>query len=753
MPRIFFMRFVFFLLAVFPAMLPAQYFTRDTSVRVYLGAQLLSNPWAGGHNCTQHSAIDLNFDGIKDLAVFENSGNSYYDKVVTYINRGTPNQVSYVHAPEYEKKFPYVHNWMLLVDYNCDGLEDIFTYNAGSFSVYRNISSNGNLLFTLQELSVQAVYQFNQNPQNLFVSPVDIPAFQDINNDGDLDVAAFDVAGIRIYYYENLSMERYGVCDSLDFREYSDCWGHIFGGASNNTITLNACSTDSTVMQPLQERHDLPQSLHNGNCLLCLDMDSDADMDMMTGAISYCNMNMLINGLDSSVAHMISQDTAFPSSDVPVNQLEFPCPYHVDVNNDGKRDLLVSPNSPGNALNKQSILWYRNSGTDASPVFNFQQTDFLQDGMIEVGEGAYPVFFDLDADGLKDLIIGNHSERTSTNCTGTQVSSLTAYRNIGTATAPRFQYFMSDYASLSTSLPGLFSLAPAFGDLDDDGDLDMVVGDHAGNLHWFRNTAGPSNPAAFSLVMPFDMVDDNNAPINVGQFSMPQIFDMDQDSLPDLVIGERTGRLYYYRNTGTPTAPVFTFMNAFLGNVDVHIPCCSGNAAPFIFMDNGNIEMYVGSERGYLFHYTNISGNLNGTFTKSDSLFWQPNEVWHGMQTAPALADITSDGLIDMAVGNYRGGITYYKGDFPSALNGYAGELQVTVYPNPVSDALYIHAAGVNGPVHVQLFDIAGRAVTAVQTSGQAPFKLDVKSLSPGTYFCRVTSGNGTAIKRVLIAR
>src|SRR4030095_13940087 len=81
-------------------------------------------PWAGGFNNPQFSAVDLNGDGIQDLFVFDRSGN----KIYTFINNGTANTVDYVYAPQYESLFPVLDNWALLLDYNCDGANDIFSF-------------------------------------------------------------------------------------------------------------------------------------------------------------------------------------------------------------------------------------------------------------------------------------------------------------------------------------------------------------------------------------------------------------------------------------------------------------------------------------------------------------------------------------------------------------------------------------------------------------------------------------------------
>ena len=70
----------------------SQSYTRIDTIPVKVNGNWLKNPWTGGHNYIQLSDIDMNFDGKKDLFVFDRTGH----KVTTYINKGTPNTVDYV---------------------------------------------------------------------------------------------------------------------------------------------------------------------------------------------------------------------------------------------------------------------------------------------------------------------------------------------------------------------------------------------------------------------------------------------------------------------------------------------------------------------------------------------------------------------------------------------------------------------------------------------------------------------------------
>jgi hypothetical protein len=83
----------------------------------------------------------------------------------------------------------------------------------------------------------------------------------------------------------------------------------------------------------------------------------------------------------------------------------FPAAFYIDVNNDNKRDLIAAANTTGNADNFENCKLYLNMGTDSMPDFVLSTNAFLEEEMIEVGEGAHPVFVDFDQNGLMDFVV------------------------------------------------------------------------------------------------------------------------------------------------------------------------------------------------------------------------------------------------------------------------------------------------------------------------------------------------------------
>lgn len=724
----------------------------DGTVPVHRQGQQLDLAWAGGANFIQMGRLDLNGDGLKEVFLFDRSGN----KVITLLNNGGGIN-GYSVTREFDHVYPFneLHDWALLGDYDNDGRVDIFSYSQAGFSVYRNISDANGPAFE------QVVYRVNSNYvasngdpviANLYVSQVDLPGIADVDGDGDLDVLTFSLLGSYIEYHKNLSMELFGTADSLKFELRNKCWGFFSENFSDNSVALNSPCNFNVPAPEFPHGPDRPGILlpeedraHAGSTVTPLDLQGDGVMDLLLGDISFNNIVALFNGGTIDSAMMVQVDNAFPSYDQPVDLPIFPGAFHVDVDDDGKRDLVLSPNSTSLANSHESIWYYHNTGTDAAPIFEFQQEDLFQDRMIDFGEGAFPVLFDHDQDGLMDLVVANHGYFEAGNV---YAGKLALLRNVGTATAPAFDLVTDDYMGLSQSGIGT-AMYPAFGDVDGDGDHDMLIGDLQGRLHFYRNTG--SGTAEFTLVQN-NVTDAGGEVIDVGQFATPQLFDLDGDGLLDLLIGERNGNLNYYHNSGTNTVPSWTLIDENLGDVStVEWWNITGHSVPFMFNGDAGKEIILGSESGWLHHYGDIDGNLEGAWTLIDSTFL---DIHDGQRTGVCLYDFTGDGALDMVIGNYRGGLSFWRSDDNTSVDqAEGGDQQHTfsLYPNPAVEEVQLVAhVPLDRNSYWSLTNSMGQMVKTLKAVADRN-SMSLAGLSPGIYHVRLEGTGSTATQRLVV--
>lgn len=726
-------------------------FQRNTLIDVIQSGDSQLYPWAGGMDYCQFSNIDLDFDGVQDLFVFDRTCN----QVLTFIQQGGPGEINFVYAPEYETQFPVdLHDWALLVDYNCDGKADIFTYALGGARVFLNTGTagTGNEFELVNPLLKTTIYG---GLTYMYLSSPDIPAIVDVDGDGDLDVLGFGVLGTAVEYHKNLSMETYGICDSLVFETKNICWGRFREDAATNDVTLwdtlvypcrNIDLGDEMPVHPTG--HD---DRHAGSSVLALDMDNSGVLDLVLGDISYGNLTMLLNsGTEvNSNSGMYFQDNAFPPS-LPVELPIFPAAYHVDVNNDGVRDLVVCPNSKVGSENRKGVWLYLNEGTDTEPDFIFQEKSFLQGQMIEVGTSSLPVFFDHDGDGLEDLLVSSQGQYNPIS--GNQISKIAYYRNSGTAEVPIFEFVTDDYQGLSTKgIGSSLVFYPAFGDLDGDGDEDMILGEYTGYCYFLENTGGPGNPAIFNTFS--TLANSDGALIFDGTYAYPNLVDLDRDGDQDLIIGRRSGKLQYFENTGVGTFN-FVFVTSLLGGVDVSGAGFIEGQAITQFIDiEGDYKLLVGSKRGFVYYYDDIEGNLDGTFHLVDSIV---DNINIGTYTAPAVSNLNGDNRLEMILGNRRGGVVLFESAPTSNIGISAIQFAKTfeIYPNPAQQTCYVNLGSISAEelkqTKIILYNLTGeRVLTQVPIANNT--ELNLGTLAKGTYLIEVINGQHAAYQKLVI--
>lgn len=698
----------------------------------------LSSPWTGGLNACQFGRIDLDDDGLLDLVVFDRHG----DRLLCFLNRGRRGEIDYQYTSAYDACFPKLTAWVVFADYDGDGKEDIFTYAKGwaGIKVYRNISDG---LPEFQPVVDHYLSSWQGGGEvNILSTEADYPAIIDIDDDGDLDILTFGVMGTFIEKHLNRSVERYGCRDSLVFEKTDPCWGHVAESEENNVMYLDTCLFGNGLVMPVGDIR------HRGATLCIRDLTGDELPDLLLADVDYPGLTLLINGGDESSPTMVSQTLDFPTRH-PVRLFSMPVPFFTDIDNDGVDDLLVSPFDPDPmaSAGDNSVWLYLNRGTNANPDFQLATKSFLQEMMLDVGTGAYPVLTDLDQDGLLDVVVGTIGNIDSIwyfqgNLEVSRQAGLTWLRNVGTASTPAFEQQAFPYEL--PALDGMMGIVPAFADMDDDGRLEMLVGTAAGRLLLYDDDG--------------TLLDDDFLHYDKA-WSAPCFFDVNQDGVTDLVVGNASGRLTFFKGEDSSSLIRgfgFVKITDFWGGVDVRDYGTSyyGYSVPALFRSDGTAYLSVGSESGKLFLFDGIDDSAAVFNDISDrwTAFAPLMPLRFGLRSAPAVADLDGNGKLEVIVGNFSGGLQLYNASIPVgfSVEDIINQEDVSIYPNPVHSQMHIVTKG-NHLNHIMIFDLLGRKWQERQVNG-SEVVVNLSTLPSGAYLLVVSTGRGL-VSRIFFKR
>jgi hypothetical protein len=244
----------------------------------------------------------------------------------------------------------------------------------------------------------------------------------------------------------------------------------------------------------------------------------------------------------------------------------------------------------------------------------------------------------------------------------------------------------------------------------------------------------------------------NFAQVDVGECSTPQYFDLDNDGKRDLIIGNRRGLLTYYRNIGQ-NIPDFQKITDTLGGVDVRDFTQSyfGYSVPCFYRDaQYGTVLFCAGELGEVAYYKHIDGHLDGDFERAEhnlaeTIYGVAKALQEGRRVAAAVADLTGDGKPELLVGNYAGGVAFFRGTQPPAHTSVIAHENPTlrVYPNPATDLLHIES---DQPLnHIVVYDSYGRLVLKVDNLKNNCTIINTKSLPSGVYI--ICSDNNSISK------
>jgi len=328
------------------------------------------------------------------------------------------------------------------------------------------------------------------------------------------------------------------------------------------------------------------------------------------------------------------------------------------------------------------------------------------------GGNIAPTFVDINNDGDYDCFAGLSN------------GFIAYYQNVGTSTSPNFDSWY--YATAF----GIFNVGnnakPAFADLDGDGDYDAYIGESGYSIYYFRNSSSTNPNFTYINNNPFGIA-------NLGAIVTPTFVDIDDDGDLDLFTGELYGNIYFFRNIGTQTNPIFSgvFTNPF-GLSDV------GNYSTPAFSDvdfDGDYDAFIGNQSGNIIFFRN-----NGTSEDPDFGFPVTNPFGLsnvGTYAAPSFVDINDNGKEDLFVGNVNGFMYFFLNTTVVSVeeNQNSSFVELKAYPNPVSNKLNISGRNVDlNSADLSVYSILGEKINLSTARTGTYASIDFSNLAPGVY-------------------
>jgi Secretion system C-terminal sorting domain/FG-GAP-like repeat len=710
-------------------------YTIDQTIPVEANGTILAMPWAGGLNAAQINTMDLNGDNKQDLVIFERTTN----QVLTYLNQNN----QYVHAPSYESLFPaYINQWLLLRDFNCDGKKDLFTSDPFGLVAFVNTTKPGQPLswrpFNIDKTSgtpFPILTQGFSGNINLKINIDDIPAIDDIDGDGDLDILNVYFVGNGVEWHKNLSKENSGNCDSLQFKRITQEWGNFLEcNCAKFAFNGKTCAQIGGRAQ-----HS------GGKALLTMDINNDGAKELFFTEQSCANL-YLLNNTGTRDNPIITSFTTFPASS-PLLMPFYPVPFLEDVDFNGLPDLLVTPNlSFRNSRNnnfQQSLYLFKNGGSANNPQFTFSKNNFLQGDMIDVGDNSVPAFFDMDGDGDLDMLVSN-------NVRASQSATVAQYENTGTNQQPSFKLVTEDYFFLSTL--NYSNIKIQFADVDADGKKDLAftantnLNSAAATLLYISNSAQDRFTVTDAQLKSTKFI--------IGTAENALLEDIDQNGLLDVLVGTETGAIEYWKNQGP--AGSFNYVLDKPDFLGIGNSTDRQNLAMAVadFDGDGFSDLVTANQRGEITLYPDFRTQNNSNAPITKLIYNEVTKEYQGRNFGancwPTAANLFNSDRPAIVIGNTRGGLYVLKNDGGQEL---PPEPVINLYPNPVTPANNETLKIVSDRnVQVQFYSLLGQRMGDVHfVLGNQNYTVDVRNLPAGMYIARFSWKGKTYGKKFVI--
>lgn len=402
------------------------------------------------------------------------------------------------------------------------------------------------------------------------------PLPMDFDRDGDMDLLVSSAGSYPfngLYYFENQSNQSPAVFakpvrvgDGLTSIQISYVGNEprILGPGVEFKSFRSKFFKDPEGIFPAQEIYSLVEKKRNTEWKY-VDYENDGDLDVLVGIDDWGaygwdnafdkNGNWTNGPLYGYVILVENSEGKYrvkgklETGGEPISVYGTPSPNMYDFDGDGDLDLIC-----GEFLDR--LTWFENTGSRENPVFAKGRFLENENGIIKMNlEMILPNAVDWDNDGDIDLVVGDEDGRVALiENTGKVKDRMSVFRSP--------VYFKQEADNLKFGA----LVTPFSVDWDNDGDLDLICGNTAGNIGFIENLNNGNPPQWNDPVL----LEADGKPIRImagenGSIQGPceakwgyttlSVADWDGDGLNDILLNSIWGKIEWFKNVGTKTNP------------------------------------------------------------------------------------------------------------------------------------------------------------------------------------------------------
>ena len=552
------------------------------------------------------------------------------------------------------------------------------------------------------------------------------PAFADLDGDGDLDA-----------YVGNKD-------------------GNIIMFANVGSATEPRFAADTTAHNPFGDIGQFYTEDIKSLAPVFVDLDADGDMDMPTGFLNG-PLYYFENNPDSTF-------TWKPANNLGIADInnQMANSTIADVDEDGDLDIIMSKGS--------GLTYFENDGLGmfAEKVGDGNPLDFVNismDGVVIIDgtDTAYaasyaPTWVDWNGDMYGDLFVGTENDTiihyyesagdgTWTDETHTSKNPFLSYKTVDNETIAfidldgdgdldsfvgnkdgKLKYFENGGDGILTEIAGPFDneslggdkIWPATYDVDGDGDLDMFIGKDDYVEYYVNN-----GDQTFTK-------DEANNPfggITVVANPSPAFGDLNGDGVQDMLLGDRSGNSWFFKGSGTVTAPIGGSVDAQTTGVGI---AYSFDASSLFTDENDDIVQYRakqsdGSGLPAWLTFTRTTQQLTGT---------------------PSAANV---GSIDVVIEAVDVDNNIAEASFTltiTSLTAMEQKVNISFYPNPTVDKVNVKSE-ITTLKNVSVYSLSGVNIKSFEVLSK-DFSVDMSDVPKGVYVIKVNSSEGEIIHPII---